>query len=86
VFAAWIDNFTDCRRLGSTTGSAGVATVTTDADHDEYGRIVRIDIRPTRHSLTGIPGANGKAHLSHKPCCGLLESNYYLPLRAPIDK
>jgi hypothetical protein len=81
VFAVWIDNFTDCRRLGST--SAGVATVNTDADHDEYGRI---DFRPTRHSLTGIPGANGKAHLSQKACCGLLESNYYLPLRAPIDR
>ena len=31
-------------------------------------------------------GANGKMRLGHKPCCGLLESNYYLPLRfAPLE-
>ena len=65
------------------TNAGGVATVDTTADHNEYGRI---NFRPTRHSLSGIPGANGKARLSHKPCCGLLESNYYLPLRvAPLE-
>ena len=45
-----------------------------------------MDKRYTRHSLTGIPGANGKARFSHKPCCGLLISNYYIPLRyAPLE-
>ena len=63
---------------------ADPGTVTTYAgDHNEFGRI---DKRYTRHSLTGVPGANGKVRLSHKPCCGLLNSNYYIPLRyAPIE-
>ena len=41
----------------------------------------------SRHSLTGIPGANGKARFSHRPCCGLISgSNYYIPLRyAPLE-
>ena len=39
-----------------------------------------------RHSLSGIPGNKGKMRLGHKPVCGLLESNYYLPLRfAPLE-
>ena len=43
----------------------------------------RIDKRYTRHSMTGIPGANGKARFSHKPCCGIVGhgGKYYLPLR-----
>lgn len=44
------------------------------SDRNEWGRI---DQRYTRHSSTGIPGANGKARFSHKPCCGLIQSNYY---------
>lgn len=52
-------------------------------DHNECGRV---DKRYTRHSLTGTPGGNGKARFSHKPCCGLMQSNYYLPLRyAPLE-
>ena len=52
-------------------------------DHNEWGRI---DKRYTRHSLTGIPGNHGKMRLSHKPCCGLLQSNYYIPTRyAPLE-
>eukprot|EP00438_Fugacium_kawagutii_P022104 Skav219848 [mRNA] locus=scaffold859:523151:525737:- [translate_table: standard] len=67
----------------NTTGTPGDVDVYTDGDHNEWGRI---DKRYTRHSLTGIPGANGKARFSHKPCCGLLNSNYYIPLRyAPIE-
>ena len=38
-------------------------------DRNEWGRI---DKRYTRHSLCGIPGANGKARFSHKPCCGIV--------------
>ena len=71
---------------GTVGGNAGpgVATVSTGGDRNDWGII---DKRYTRHSLTGIPGANGKARFSHKPCCcGLLESNYYLPLRyAPLE-
>ena len=35
----------------------------------------------------GIPGGDkGYLRLGHEPCCGLLESNYYLPLRyAPLE-
>ena len=45
-----------------------------NGDRNEWGRI---DKRYTRHSLTGIPGANGK------PCCGIVGhcGKYYLPLR-----
>jgi hypothetical protein len=54
-----------------------------NGDHNEYGRV---DFRHTRHSLSGIPGANSKVRLSHKPVCGLMESSYYLPLRfAPLE-
>ena len=82
LYANGLNNFIDYTTSGA-TNAGGVATVDTTADHNEYGRI---DFRPTRHSLSGIPGANGKARLSHKPCCGLLESNYYLPLRvAPLE-
>ena len=53
-----------------------------NGDHNEWGRL---GSRPTRHTLSGIPG-NGKVRLGHKPVCGLLESNYYLPLRvAPLE-
>ena len=49
-------------------------------DRNEWGRI---DKRYTRHSLCGIPGANGKARFSHKPCCGIVGhgGKYCLPLR-----
>ena len=63
-----------------TTGDPGVVVVNTSGDRNEWGRI---DKRYTRHSLCGIPGANGKARFSHKPCCGLIGhgGKYYLPLR-----
>ena len=68
---------------GATSGTPGTVNVNVDGDRHDFGRT---DKRYTRHSLTGIPGANGKARFSHKPCCGLLESNYYLPLRyAPLE-
>ena len=68
---------------GATSGTPGTVNVNVDGDRNDFGRI---DKQYTRHSLTGIPGANGKARFSHKPCCGLLESNYYLPLRyAPLE-
>ena len=52
----------------------------TTGDRNEWGRI---DKRYTRHSLCGVPGQNGKARFSHKPCCGIVGhgGKYYLPLR-----
>ena len=81
-YANGFDVFLQPHTTGDTDG-AGVVTVFTGGDHNERGRV---DKRYTRHSLTGIAGANGKVRLSHKPCCGLLNSNYYIPLRyAPLE-
>jgi len=81
-YANGLDNFVQATTDGA-TNAGGVANITTGGDHNEWGRI---DFRHTRHSLSGISGANGKVRLGHKPCCGLLESNYYLPLRfAPLE-
>ena len=67
----------------NTAGTPGTVDVFPLGDHNEWGRI---DKRYTRHSLTGIPGNGGKMRLSHKPCCGLLQSNYYIPTRyAPLE-
>ena len=84
-YANGLDVFVE-PRTASTTDADGVATaagevnVYTGGDHNEWGRI---DKRYTRHSMTGIPGANGKARFSHKPCCGIVGhgGKYYLPLR-----
>ena len=81
-YANGLNNMIDYTTTGATNAS-GVATVNTAGDHNEYGRV---DFRPTRHSLSGIAGANCKMRLSHKMCCGLMESNYYLPLKfAPLE-
>lgn len=81
-YANGLDNLLQDTTDGA-TGSGGVVTVSSGGDRNEWGRI---DFRHTRHSLSGISGANGKVRLGHKPCCGLLESNYYLPLRfAPLE-
>ena len=77
-YANGLDNFI---RLNGNDPPDGVV-VDPDADHNEWGRI---GVRPTRHSLSGIP-SNGQMRLGHKPVCGLCESNYYLPLRfAPLE-
>ena len=47
----------------TTDGAAnagGVATVNTAGDHNEWGKM---NMRPTRHSLSEIPDANGKVRL-----------------------
>ena len=76
-YANGLDNFLQINATGDGTNYYPAG------DHNEWGRN---DFRHTRHSLSGIPGANGKVRLAHKPCCGLLESNYYLPLRfAPLE-
>jgi hypothetical protein len=77
-YANGLNNFVDVKTVG------GPGTVITyDGDNNEWGKV---DMRPTRHSLCGIPGSQGKMRLGHKPCCGLLESNYFLPLHfAPLE-
>lgn len=82
LYANGLENLLKATTDGA-TNAGGVVTVDTTGDHNEHGKI---DMRPTRHSLSGIAGNNGKVRLGHKPCCGLLESNYYLPLRvAPLE-
>ena len=78
-YANGLDVLVDAKTTGD-TDDGGVATINTGGDRNEWGRI---DKRYTRHSLTGIPGANGKARFSHKPCCGIVGhgGKYYLPLR-----
>ena len=81
-YANGLDNLLQDTTDGATS-AGGVVTVSSGGDRNEWGRI---DFRHTRHSLSGIAGANSKVRLSHKPCCGLMESNYYLPLRfAPLE-
>ena len=67
-----------------TTGTAPTAATFKSGDHNNWGDLTS---RYTRHSVAGIPGGiNGYIRLGHKPCCGLLESNYYWPLRyAPLE-
>eukprot|EP00438_Fugacium_kawagutii_P018340 Skav229479 [mRNA] locus=scaffold3730:31145:34074:+ [translate_table: standard] len=68
---------------GTDANPTAVITGYSTGDRNEWGRL---GSRPTRHTVSGIPGANGKVRLGHKPVCGLLESNYYLPLRvAPLE-
>ena len=70
------------KRTDPTADPAAVAFPTT-RDRNNWGDLTA---RYTRHSVAGIPGANGYMRLGHKPVCGLLESNYYLPLRyAPLE-
>ena len=76
-YANGLDNFLQINNTGDGTNYYPAG------DHNEWGRI---GARPTRHSMSGIPGANGKIRVSHKMCCGLMESNYFLPLRvAPLE-
>ena len=76
-YANGLDNFLQINNTGDGTNYYP------NGDHNEWGRI---GVRPTRHSMSGIPGANGKVRVAHKMCCGLMESNYFLPLRvAPLE-
>ena len=76
-YANGLDNFMFLNEAGDAIG------INANGDHNDWGKI---GFRHTRHSLCGIPGNKGKMRLGHKPVCGLLESNYYLPLRfAPLE-
>ena len=95
-YANGLDNFLQLDSFvpaDATTGKTGAAGTTAapravingykNGDHNEWGRV---GTRPTRHSMSGIAGANGKVRVGHKMCCGLMESNYFLPLRvAPLE-
>ena len=71
------------KRKNPGTANPEAVTFPTTKDHNNWGDLTA---RYTRHSVAGIPGANGYMRLGHKPVCGLLESNYYLPLRyAPLE-
>ena len=53
-YANGLNSFIDYATAGA-TNAGGVATVDTSADQHEYGRV---DFRPTRHTLSGIAGAD----------------------------
>jgi len=81
-YANGLDEFLKPTTTGATP-TPGVVTVDTAGNHNKWGKM---DKRYTRHSVSGIPGANGYARFGHKPVCGLMESNYYLPLRyCPLE-
>ena len=70
------------KRTDPGTADAEEVTFPTTRDHNNWGDLTA---RYTRHSVAGIPGGS-YMRLGHKPVCGLLESNYYLPLRyAPLE-
>ena len=81
--ATGLENIINPTADGEINGAGtGRATVDLAGDRNDFGRI---DKRYTRHSFSGIK-PSGKMRLSHKPCCGLLGSNYMLPLRyAPLQ-
>ena len=81
--ATGLENIINPTVDGELGGNAvGRAEVTLAGDRNDFGRI---DAGYIRHSFSGSK-PNGKMRLSHKPCCGLLGSNYMLPLRyAPLQ-
>ena len=81
--ATGLENILEGATTGATDGNPpGTINVTLTGDRNDHGRLQTVY---TRHSLSGIK-PNGKMRLSHKPCCGLLGSNYLLPLRyAPLQ-
>ena len=81
--ATGLENIVAGANSGATDGNpAGSVNVNMAGDRNDHGRLQTVY---TRHSFSGIK-PNGKMRLSHKPCCGLLGSNYMLPLRyAPLQ-
>ena len=83
TYATGLAEMLDVNKRTDPTADPAAATFPTTRDHNNWGDLTA---RYTRHSVAGIPGANGYMRLGHKPVCGLLESNYYLPLRyAPLE-
>ena len=84
TYATGLAECIDATNDRGTAGTAPDAVTVTVGDHNNWGDLTS---RYTRHSVAGIPGGNtGYMRLGHKPCCGLLESNYCLPLGyAPLE-
>ena len=83
TYATGLAEFLDVNTRTNPTATPEEVSFPTTKDHNNWGDLTA---RYTRHSVAGIPGANGYMRLGHKPVCGLLESNYYLPLRyAPLE-
>ena len=83
TYATGLAEMLDVNTRTNPAASPAATTFPTTRDHNNWGDLTA---RYTRHSVAGIPGANGFMGLGHKPVCGLLESNYYLPLRyAPLE-
>ena len=83
TYATGLAEMLDVNKRTDPTADPEAVTFPTTTDHNNWGDLTS---RYTRHSVAGIPGANGYMRLGHKPVCELLESNYYLPLRyAPLE-
>ena len=83
TYATGLAEMLDVNARTNPAASPVATTFPTTRDHNNWGDLTA---RYTRHSVAGIPGANGYMRLGHKPVCGLLESKYYLPLRyAPLE-
>ena len=82
TYATGLAEMLDVNTRTDPTADPEAVTFPTTKDHNNWGDLTA---RYTRHSLAGIPGGS-YMRLGHKPVCGLLESNYYLPLRyAPLE-
>ena len=83
TYATGLAEMLDVNKRTDPTADPAAVTFPTTRDHNNWGDLTA---RYTRHSVAGIPGANGYMRLGHIPVCGLLASNYYLPLRyAPLE-
>ena len=82
TYATGLAEMLDVNTRTNPAATPAVTTFPTTRDHNNWGDLTA---RYTRHSVAGIPGGS-YMRLGHKPVCGLLESNYYLPLRyAPLE-
>ena len=82
TYATGLAEMLDVNTRTNPAAAPAATTFPTTRDHNNWGDLTA---RYTRHSVAGIPGGS-YMRLGHKPVCGLLESNYYLPLRyAPLE-
>ena len=81
TYATGLDQFIQVNGAGD-----GVELAPNDPDHRDHNNYGDLTYRPTRHSMSGIRGGGEYMRLGHKPMCGFLNSNYYLPVRyAPLE-
>ena len=82
TYATGLAEILDVNKRTNPAADPAAVTFPTTRDHNNWGDL---PARYTCHSVAGIPGGS-YMRLGHKPVCGLLESNYYLPLRyAPLE-